>query len=59
VALHHAADAVVDVKVLVAIYVPDVLALAALEVDGVRGAALIARRDTANERLLGTGIGGG
>jgi hypothetical protein len=59
VALHHAADAVVDVKVLVAIYVPDVLALTALEVDGVRGAALIAGRDTANERLLGTGIGGG
>ena len=58
VPLHHAADAVVDVKVLVPINVPDVLAEPALEIDGVRRAALIAGWDTANERLLRSDVGG-
>ena len=57
VTLHHAADAVVDVKVLVPINVPDVLAEPALKIDGVRGAALIAGWDTANERLLRSRVG--
>jgi len=42
VSLHHAADAVVDVEVLVSVNVPDVLTQPTLEVDGVRRAALVA-----------------
>jgi len=57
VPLHHAADAVMDVKVLMAVNVPDVLAEPALEIDGVRGAALIAGWDSTNQRLLRSGVG--
>ena len=58
VSLHHAADAVMHVKVLVTVDVPDVLAESALEIDRVWGAALIARRDATDERLLRSGVGG-
>ena len=42
VPLHHAADPVVHIEVLVAIHIPDVLALTTLKVDGIRRASLVA-----------------
>jgi hypothetical protein len=57
--LHHAADSIMDIEVLVAVHIPDVLALTALKVDRIRGAALVAGGDAANQRPLGTSEGGG
>ena len=51
VPLRHRAEAVVEVDVLVAVDVPDPLALAALEVDRPRVAQLVRRGDAAGERL--------
>ena len=42
VALHHAADPVMDIKVLMSVYIPDMLGEAALKVDGIRRASLVA-----------------
>ena len=51
-ALHHRAEAVVEVEVLVAVDVPDVGALAAGQVDRPRVARLIGGRNPANEAPL-------
>ena len=42
-----------------AIHIPDMLGETTLKVDRVRGAALVAGGDAANECLLGAGVGGG
>ena len=57
-ALHHAADAVVYIEVLVPIDVPHVLPLSAIEIDRPRRTLLVARRDATDEGALGTLIGG-
>ena len=56
VALHHRAEAVVEVEVLVAVDVPDLGALAVGEVDRPRIARLVRRGDAAGEALLGAGV---
>ena len=53
VPLRHRAEAVVEVDVLVAVDVPDALALAAVEVDRPRIAQLVRRGDAAGERAAG------
>src|SRR5262245_5250938 len=50
VALHHRAEAVVEVEVLVAVHVPDARALAASEVDGPGVTRVERGRDAAGQR---------
>jgi hypothetical protein len=57
-ALNHAADAVMHIEVLVTVDVPNVLTLAAVEIDRPRCTLLIARRDATNEGALGALIRG-
>ena len=56
VPLHHRAEAVVEVEVLVAVDIPDVRALAPRQVDRPRVARLVRRGDPADEAPLRPGV---